>query len=381
MALISSNAAPDPAFWRGKRVFVTGHTGFKGSWLCLWLQQLGAELHGYALAPDTAPSLFDSAQVGASMQSQFADVRDHATLTSALSQFQPEIVLHLAAQPLVRLSYLQPRETYETNVMGTVNVLDAVRHTPSVRAVVVVTSDKCYENRELGADHRGYVESDPMGGYDPYSNSKGCAELVTRAFERSYFSSADSHCAVASGRAGNVIGGGDWCADRLVPDFARAMAAGQVLRVRNPHATRPWQHVLEPLSGYLRLAEALFSEGQRAAGAYNFGPSESAARPVSWIADQLASLSGGRIKWEHVGAATDSAPHEAQYLMLDSTKAFETLAWRAALSSEQAIEWTYAWYHEAAPHNWQNARELTLAQIERYRTISRERAHSMSAAK
>jgi CDP-glucose 4,6-dehydratase len=265
----------NPDFWRGKRVLITGHTGFKGGWLSLWLQSLGAELQGLALAPPTAPSLFDEAKVGAGMASTIGDIRNYETVRACMVAFKPEVVIHMAAQPLVRLSYTEPVATYATNVMGTVHVLEAARHAGSVRAIVNVTTDKCYENREWVW---GYREDEPMGGYDTYSNSKGCSELVTLAYRRSFFQ--HSGIALGSARAGNVIGGGDWAADRLVPDILRAFERVEPVVIRNPTATRPWQHVLEPLSGYLALAEQLFQHGQAFAEAWNFGPRDEDARPV-----------------------------------------------------------------------------------------------------
>lgn len=355
-----------PAFWQGKRVFLTGHTGFKGSWLTLWLQQLGAQVTGYALAPNTTPNLFELAQMEEGITSHIADIRDIANLKTAMATCKPEIVFHLAAQPLVRLSYAEPRETYETNVMGTVNVLDAIRATPGVRAAVVVTSDKCYENRELGAAHSGYRESDPMGGYDPYSNSKGCAELVTAAYRNSFFhpDQRGKHgVAVASARAGNVIGGGDWCEDRLIPDFIRAIVNRQPLRIRNPHATRPWQHVLEPLSGYLLLAEKLATEGAPFASAWNFGPADNDAHPVAWIADRLTQHWGDGANWQLDGS---DHPHEATYLKLDSGKARTQLGWRPRLTLDETLVWLVEWYQHWHQANKLSLRDLTQNQIAAY---------------
>jgi len=353
-------------FWRGKRVFLTGHTGFKGSWLALWLEQLGAVVTGYALIPNTQPNMFETAQVGSGMTSLISDIRDFDALRGAMTAAQPEIVFHLAAQPLVRLSYAQPRETYETNVMGTVNLMDAIRQVATVRAVVIVTSDKCYENRELGATHAGYVESDPMGGHDPYSNSKGCAELVTAAFRNSYFHPdhySQHGVAVASARAGNVIGGGDWCEDRLIPDFIRAITSAKPLLIRNPNATRPWQHVLEPLAGYLTLAEKLYTYGAPFASGWNFGPAEDDARPVEWIAKRFVAQWGDGATWQLDGA---SHPHEATYLKLDSSKAREMLGWRPKLSLDEALEWLVEWYQHWHRADKISLRELTLQQIAKY---------------
>jgi CDP-glucose 4,6-dehydratase len=264
-----SPVSVNTSFWRGKRVLLTGHTGFKGSWLSLWLQQLDAQVQGFALEPPSQPSLFEQARVAEGMASTIGDIRDFVALHASLQAFRPEVVIHMAAQPLVRQSYAQPVETYATNVMGTVHLLEAVRQTPGIRAVVVVTTDKCYENREWAW---GYREVEPMGGHDPYSNSKGCAELVTSAYRASFL--ANAGVAVGSARAGNVIGGGDWASDRLIPDFFRAAQGGHALEVRFPDATRPWQHVLEPVSGYLTLAERLVTHGQAFAEPWNFGPAE-----------------------------------------------------------------------------------------------------------
>ncbi len=334
------NGAVDPAFWGGKRVFLTGHTGFKGSWLSLWLQALGAEVQGYALAPPTEPALFDVARVAEGMQSQLGDIRDFPTLVTSLTEFRPDIVIHMAAQPLVRLSYREPVDTYSTNVMGTVHLLEAVRACGGVRVVVNVTTDKCYENREWVW---GYRENEPMGGHDPYSSSKGCAELVTAAWRNSYFHDTAGP-ALASARAGNVIGGGDWAEDRLIPDVLRALAAGRPVTIRHPHATRPWQHVLEPLSGYLVLAQALWSQGQTMAEGWNFGPAEGDAKPVSWIVDKLVQDWGQGAAW-----VLDEDPqlHEASYLKLDCSKARARLNWHPAWSPEAAlhriVRWDRAW--------------------------------------
>jgi CDP-glucose 4,6-dehydratase len=346
-------------FWRGKRVFMTGHTGFKGSWLALWLQSLGAVVSGYALAPATRPSLFELAKIGAGMQSILGNVQDLGSLRGAMTAARPDVVFHLAAQSLVRLSYAEPVDTYATNVMGTVNVLEAARACDTVRAMVVITSDKCYENRELD---RGYREDEPMGGRDPYSSSKGCAELATAAYRASFFAPGGAHrAAVASARAGNVIGGGDWAADRLVPDIMRAAQAGEPVRIRNPGAIRPWQHVLEPLRGYLLLAERLWEEGGRFAEGWNFGPHDADCQPVSWIVERLAAawgegLTAERDRGEH--------PREARSLRLDSAKAIAHLGWAPRWDLAEALDSIVAWHK--AHRDGADMRAVTLAQIDAY---------------
>jgi CDP-glucose 4,6-dehydratase len=363
-----------PAFWAGKHVLLTGHTGFKGSWLSLWLQRLGAVVTGYALEPPTKPSLFETANVASGMNSIIGDVRDLPHLSEVFQSTQPEIVIHMAAQPLVRESYVDPVGTYATNVMGTVHVLECARQTESVRVVLVVTSDKCYENREW---IWGYRESDPVGGHDPYSSSKGCAELVTSAYRRSFLNgTGDPPVGLASARSGNVIGGGDWATDRLVPDAMRAFMSGCPLKVRNPGALRPWQHVLEPLAGYLVLCKRLYGAPQQYAEAWNFGPRNDETRPVSYLADSLARLWGDRAAWE-----TDHAdyPHEANYLKLDSSKAFARLGWTLRWSLDQAIAFTVDWYRAYA-RGAADLRQYTLDQIMRYesdleRTICKTHSH------
>lgn len=350
----------NPNFWLGKRVFLSGHTGFKGGWLSLWLQSMGAEVHGYALNPPTQTSLFEVAFVGGGMASSIiADIREAEKLQQAMQVARPEIVFHLAAQPLVRYSYAQPAETYEVNVMGTVNLLEAVRATPEIKAVVNVTTDKCYENREWVW---GYRENEAMGGFDPYSSSKGCAELVTSAYRHSYLEKAG--IALASARAGNVIGGGDWAEDRLIPDFLRAMDAGETLKIRSPLSTRPWQHVLEPLSGYLKLAERLYSEGMLFAEAWNFGPREDDARSVGWIVEHLAELRQN-VKWY---CDETPQPHEANFLKLDSSKAKQLLDWQARWQLPTALQMTVEW-HESW-RNGEDMRAVTLGQIEKYQTAT-----------
>jgi CDP-glucose 4,6-dehydratase len=343
-------------FWKGRRVLLTGHTGFKGGWLALWLHEMGATVFGYSLAAATRPSLFEVARVAGAVQHAIGDIRDLEALQRAVRKAQPEVVLHLAAQSLVRQSYAEPVETYATNVLGTVHLLEAVRREPSAKAVVVVTSDKCYENRERA---EGYRESEPMGGRDPYSSSKGCAELVAAAYRASFLQA--SGVAVASARAGNVIGGGDWSADRLLADAYRAAAARQPVRIRNPKAVRPWQHVLEPLAGYLLLAERLFTEGSRFAEAWNFGPADADARPVAEVMDKVVRLWGEGLRWEPDTAAH---PHEAQLLRLDSAKARGTLGWRPRLPLDEALAWTVDWYK--AQLRGDDMRRATLGQIERY---------------
>jgi CDP-glucose 4,6-dehydratase len=356
-------AGIDRDFWAGRRVLLTGHTGFKGAWLSLWLQALGARVTGLAPSgPPTCPSLYELARVGEGMSCErVADVRDGLAVLRAVEEQCPEVVLHLAAQPLVRRSYREPVHTYEVNVMGTVNVLEAVRLAgEGVRAVVVVTSDKCYENPPERAQR--FVEGDPLGGEDPYSSSKACAELVTAAYRGSFFSSEGSPY-VATARAGNVIGGGDWGADRLIPDIVRAVEGGQSVRVRNPHAVRPWQHVLNPLSGYLTLAQRLWSTPE-AAGAWNFGPTQEDARTVGWIVERLAECWSGALRWQPDGAASDGVgPNlpEAGHLALDSAKAARGLDWRPAWGLEEALERVVSW-HEAHRRG-ADMRAVSLAQI------------------
>jgi CDP-glucose 4,6-dehydratase len=356
----------DAGFWSGKRVFLTGHTGFKGAWLSLWLDRLGARLTGYALPPPTRPSLFEVARVADIVDTNFADVRDLDVLAAAVRKAEPEIVFHLAAQPLVRLSYQDPVGTYASNVMGTVHLLEAVRACPSVRAVVVVTSDKCYENREWDW---GYRENEAMGGYDPYSNSKGCSELVVSAYRSSYFNpkTFDQHrLALGSARAGNVIGGGDWAGDRLVPDFIRAIVSGKELCIRSPKSIRPWQHVLEPLSGYIRLAEQLFANGPQYAEGWNFGPHDQDAKPVEWIADSLVKLWGDGASWR---LDSQVHPHEAHHLKLDISKARNRLGWEPRWTLASALEHLVDWYK----HHGKGAdmREISLRQIDVYERSGR----------
>jgi CDP-glucose 4,6-dehydratase len=351
-------------FWKGKRVFLTGHTGFKGSWLSLWLQQLGAEVTGFSLPPPTQPSLFELANVEKGMTSLIGDIRDLEKLSRSLQESKAEIVFHLAAQPLVRLSYKTPVDTYSTNVMGTVNLLESIRRSNGVRSAVIVTTDKCYENREWVW---GYREDEPMGGHDPYSNSKGCAELVVSAYRRSFFSDPKGP-QIASARAGNVIGGGDFADDRLIPDIVRAALSKQKLTIRNPNATRPWQHVLEPLSGYLLLAEHLYQEnGSSFAEGWNFGPNEDAEVPVKNILEIVVT------EWRdascHVTFESNQELHEAQMLKLDVSKAKHKLNWRPKMKIREAIKLTSDWYQNYIKN--ENLEKLTHAQIEFFEGLLR----------
>ena len=350
------SAPLQPGFWRGRRALLTGHTGFKGSWLALWLQSMGAHVRGIALAPSTEPSLFEVARVGEGMDHCVADIRDFASLRSLFNEFQPEIVFHLAAQPLVRLSYQQPIETYATNVMGTVHVLEAAREAGSVRAIVNVTTDKCYENREWPW---GYRENEPMGGHDPYSSSKACAELVSSAYRRSFLETGG--IALATARAGNVIGGGDWAEDRLVPDLLRALEKGGSVQIRNPHSIRPWQHVLEPLSGYLLLAERLHAHGQSDAEAWNFGPRDEDARTVQCVVEQLCAAWGGDAAWT---LQAGDHPHEAGFLKLDIAKARQRLQWAPRWTLDVALKRTAEWHR--AWRDGQDMRAVCLRQISAY---------------
>lgn len=351
----------NPEFWQGKRVLLTGHTGFKGSWLSLWLQKAGAQVIGYSLKPPTTPSLFDLAHIAEGMVSIEADIRDLETLKAAVAEYKPEIVIHMAAQPLVRYSYQHPVETYSTNVMGTVNVLEAVRKAEGIKVVVNITSDKCYENQEWVW---GYRENEPMGGKDPYSNSKGCSELVVSAYRRSYFATPDNAVGVASVRAGNVIGGGDWATDRLIPDIMRAIVAKEPVLIRNPNAIRPWQHVLEPLGGYLTLAEHLWESSTDYAEGWNFGPDDMDARPVSWIVQHLTQLWGEGASWK---LDTNDHPPEATYLKLDCSKAKMRLKWSPATDLATTLDWIVEWYRSYI--NGEDLRQITERQIDRYEQL------------
>lgn len=345
-------------------MFLTGHTGFKGSWLSLWLNELGAKVTGYALDPPTQPSLFEQTEVGGFVQSIRADIRDFARLKSALTESRPEVVIHMAAQSVVRRSYEDPVETYSSNVMGTVNLLEALRQWGEPCVVVNVTSDKCYANRDSGS---GYREDEPMGGRDPYSNSKGCAELVTTAYRESFFppGSLKHHgVALASARAGNAIGGGDWTSDQLIPDLMRAFLSGEPCLIRNPSAIRPWQFVLEPLRGYLMLAERLMGDGSRFASAWNFGPADADAKPVSCIADELTRLWGGDASWKQDAALH---PRETKFLRLDASKASAYLDWKPVLPLGQALSWIVEWYRVFQAGA--DLRRITRAQIARYEAL------------
>lgn len=344
----------DSTFWSEQRVLVTGHTGFKGAWLSLWLRHLGAEVVGLSLPPATSPSLFELTGLAGDTDSHFGSITDGAVVDALVAQTQPTVIIHLAAQALVRASYDNPAETFATNVVGTANVLSAARASKNLRAVVSVTSDKCYENQEWDW---GYRENEPMGGHDPYSASKGCAELVTAAMRRSYFED-DGVVGIGTARAGNVIGGGDWAQDRLVPDIVRAFGVGEEVVIRRPEAVRPWQHVLEPLSGYLLLAERL-AHGEAAEG-WNFGPAEQDARPVKWIVERMAERWGDNASWR----VERTGPHEATMLKLDCSKARNRLQWRPRLDLETTIDWLIDWYK--AQRDGADMRAVTLDQISTY---------------
>jgi len=347
------------SFWRDRSVFVTGHTGFKGGWISLWLSDLGAKVHGYSLSPPTTPNFFSETQLENRIQSStIADIRDLSRLMSAVQTAKPSIVMHMAAQPLVRESYVKPVETFSTNVIGTVNLLEAVRSVDTVEAIVNITTDKCYENQEWVWPYR---ENDRLGGHDPYSASKACAELATAAYRESFL--VEAGIQLASVRAGNVIGGGDWATDRLIPDFLRAVDAGKTLKIRSPDAIRPWQHVLEPLSGYLLLAELLVIEGAAFAEAWNFGPDEADSKPVSWILDRLCQKIPSA-NWVLDGSPQ---PHEASVLKLDSVKAKTRLNWGPQWSLETALEKTVEWHQL-----WQEGHsmaEVSVQQIEAHQIV------------
>ena len=347
----------NPEFWQGKRVFLTGHTGFKGSWLSLWLQQMGAIVKGFALEPNTSPNLFEIAGVAKNMESEIGDITNLSLIKDSMDSFNPDILIHMAAQPLVRLSYEEPVLTYSTNVMGTVNVLEAARTCKKLKAIVSVTTDKCYENKEWVW---GYRENEPMGGFDPYSSSKGCAELVTAAYRNSFFN-AENSPAIASARAGNVIGGGDWAEDRLIPDILKSFEKKSPVIVRNPMATRPWQHVLEPLSGYLVLAEHLFNEGKSFAEAWNFGPKDEDCKSVSWILDKMVANWDDQASWE---LDKNTNPHEAGYLKLDCSKAASKLNWHPKWNLDFTLGKIINWHKSYL--NGSNIQEECLKEIAEY---------------
>lgn len=347
--------------WSGRRVFITGHTGFKGSWLALWMARRGAIVRGFALSPDTDPNLFSLADVAKVLEHVQGDIRDYNHLASSLTEFDPEVVFHLAAQPLVRQSYADPLGTYATNVLGTANVLESVRHTTSVRAVVCVTTDKCYQNKEWIWPYR---ETDRLGGYDPYSSSKACAEMVTAAYRSSFFATGETaqhRVRLATARAGNVIGGGDWSQDRLIPDLIKGFCSGHPIRIRRPQSIRPWQHVLESLCGYITLAEFLLEARQDCASAFNFGPGDDEVWTVEQIADHLSAAWGHGVGWVR---DPEEGVHEARMLRLDSSKARAQLGWRPRLNTRESIQWTLEWYQRW--HRGENMRDFTLGQIERY---------------
>jgi len=355
-------------FWSGKRVLVTGHTGFKGAWLCIWLRELGALVSGFSLKPTTSPALYDLAKLGETITSHMGDIRSEAAIRQVIRTAEPEILIHMAAQPLVRASYADPVTTYATNVMGTVHVLEAAREVESVKVVINVTSDKCYENREWVWAYR---ESDAMGGYDPYSSSKGCAELVTSAYRRSFLT--DTGIALASARSGNVIGGGDWSAGRIVPDLLRAVETGESIDIRNPEAVRPWQHVLEPLAGYLILAQKLLEDESRYADAWNFGPSENSAIPVRELARRLFNLLESEAGWKD---SSQASPYESQLLRLDVSKAKQGLGWEPLWSIDDTLEKVAEWHR-----GWRSKvdiESLCIGQIDAYQNQVAGRAQSQN---
>ena len=362
------NLVVTKSFWKNKKVFLTGHTGFKGSWLSLWLQYLGADLTGYALTPPTKPSLFEVANVKKNMRSIIGDIRDLSRLKKYLKESKAEILIHMAAQPLVRYSYLNPVETYATNVMGTVNVLEVARMNSKIKAILIVTSDKCYENKEI---NRGYKEHEPMGGFDPYSNSKGCSELVVSAYRNSFFNVKkfkEHGVGLATVRAGNVIGGGDWAVDRLIPDIMQAFIKKKSVIIRNPKAIRPWQHVLEPLRGYLMLAEKLYKNGSFFSESFNFGPEKKDAKPVKWVVGKLAKLWNSNTSWS---LDKNINPHEAHYLKLDITKAKKKLNWKPYWFLNTALVEIVDWYQFCSKINFNKTQvqNKCFEQIKKYSNL------------
>jgi CDP-glucose 4,6-dehydratase len=351
--------AVDPSVWRGRRVLMTGHTGFKGSWLSLWLKQLGAQVSGFSIGVPTQPSLYEMADVPNGIHSVEGDIRDRSALAAEVRRFEPDIVIHLAAQSTVFGGYSSPLPTFETNVMGTINLVDALQETTTIRAALIITSDKCYRQSSTGQAH---VEDDPLGGSDPYSASKACAEIAVAAYRSSFSSAEDRRVpALATARAGNVIGGGDWTENRLVPDLMRAFRAGRAAQVRNPDHVRPWQHVLDPLAGYLQLLERLFKDGEAYAEAWNFGPADSSFVSVGELADRVAALWGNGARWER---ATGSSPHESPELRVDSSKAMARLDWEPRLDLDACLSWTVEWYRTVAAGG--SVRSVTTGQIEKY---------------
>jgi CDP-glucose 4,6-dehydratase len=344
-------------FWENKKVFLTGHTGFKGSWVSLWLKSMGANVKGYSLVPSTTPNIFTEANVAEEMESEVGDIRDLDKISKSMSAFNPDILIHMAAQPLVRLSYNDPVNTYTTNVIGTVNVLEAARKCVNLKAIVSITTDKCYENNEW---EWGYRENEAMGGHDPYSSSKGCAELVTSAYRRSFFG-AEGTASIASARAGNVIGGGDWADDRLIPDILKAFEKSEPVVIRNPLSTRPWQHVLEPLSGYLVLAQELYLKGDAYAEAWNFGPKDEDCKPVNWILDKMVSKWGAGASWE---LDKENNPHEAGFLKLDCSKAASRLKWQPKWNLEETVNLIIDWHQLYL--NKQDVKVQCLKEIKKY---------------
>lgn len=358
----------EPAFWTGRRVFVTGHTGFKGGWLSLWLSKLNALVAGYALAPPTSPSLFEVAGIKDTLFDIRGDINDFEGLSAQMRRFEPEVIFHLAAQPLVRFSYEHPLETFQTNIMGTANLLQAVRRTPTVRAVVIITTDKCYENRDW---IWGYRETDALGGYDPYSSSKAAAELITASYRDSFFHKdrfSDHHVSIATARAGNVLGGGDWATDRLIPDLLRSIVAGQPLVLRNPDSIRPWQHVLEPLCGYMLLARKMIERGPDYGDSWNFGPNESETVSVMEIVTKLKRELGSLVS---VKVDESRQLHEANVLRLDTSKARAKIGWRPALSIDETISWIAEW--ELRHQEGKDMRAITCQQIDRYQALLGDR--------
>jgi CDP-glucose 4,6-dehydratase len=345
-------------FWKNKRIFLTGHTGFKGSWMSLWLQSMGATVKGYSLEPNTIPNLFTAASVGNAMDSEIGDIRNLEQISKSMFDFNPDILIHMAAQPLVRLSYQEPVDTYTTNVIGTVNVLEAARKCENLKAIVSVTTDKCYENKDWDW---GYRESEPMGGHDPYSSSKGCAELVTSAYRRSFFNGKDT-ASLATARAGNVIGGGDWSDDRLIPDILKAFENSEPVVIRNPLSTRPWQHVLEPLSGYLVLAQELFLNGDNFAEGWNFGPKDEGCKSVDWILDKMVFNWGASASWE---LDKDNNPHEARFLKLDCSKAANRLKWQPKWELQETLRMIVDWHQKYL--KGKDLKEECLKEIKKYK--------------